>query len=1482
MADIELARAYVEIIPVTKGISKKTMDEVFPSTADAEGSAKRSGAAFSSKLGSVLKKSAIGVGVAAGGLLATSLVKGFGRLSAIENAEAKLRGLGNSASDVSAIMDNALASVRGTAFGMDEAATTAASAVAAGIKPGKELESYLSLVGDAATIAGTSMSDMGSIFNKVATSGKVQGDVFAQLGDKGIPIVALLSEKLGVSAEEVYKLGREGKITSADFLDAMSSMSGAALEGGNTTSGAFKNMGAALGRFGAALLSGVFPLIGPFFGTITGVIDEATAAIGPMIERITPGMQAVAQTALDTLNMVVGSVGGIVEVFRSGDFDPSKWAEGVHEDSPLVTVAFAIRDAWVTVRDTMTPVLSTIRDWIIAAIPHVRALWGWFSELSLGAKAVFGGSVLATGLAAFGKLGSVFSGVAGSVKKLMGPLSRFTPLLRFLGGPIGLIVAGLVTLIATNDDVRASFGDLFEVLGDTIGTTLATLAPVLADLAVAMGPVLAAAAVAVGHALEALAPVVVWIVDGFAKLIEWLQPAMPLIVGVAGAVFGAVKIFGVLVPILTSAWAIITKVVAAVKLGAWVFTALTGPIGWVVLAVTAVGVALWAFFTKTEKGRALWDKIWGGIKSAVAAVVDWVTGTAWPALQTAWDAIAGAAMWLYESAILPAWDGIKTALDAVVTWVTGTLWPGIVAAWDAIAAGASWLYESIILPVWQGIKTAIAIAVTAVLVYIDLLKWYFEKVIAPVAMWLWQNVLAPAWAGIKVAIEAVVGWVRDTAWPALKSAYDAIAGAATWLWQSIMKPAWDGIKAAVSAVVDWLTGTAWPFIRGVWDAIGAGARFLLDRVIRPVWNGIRSAIGAVVDWLRNTAWKAIETVIGWLKMSFEGWRLLAAAVWSAVKSAVKAVTDWLTGTAWPVIRGVIDKIKSGFETMRDRVRDAWNFVKDRVINPVATWFRDTIGGLFDRATRGITSAFETMRDAVGRAFDAVRDKAKKPVKFIVETIVRDGIVKKFNDVASVFGVKTIDTGKFRVGWSSGGYTGPGSKYTPAGVVHADEYVIRKESQNSIRNRAPGLLDALNRHGAAALDMLGYATGGWVKPFRGSFSVNSPYGRRGGRQHAGVDFPTPSGTALVAVDKGTVVGRGWNPAAGNKLSLQTSLPGIVAGYHHLSRFAASLGETVAKGQVIGYSGNTGRSTGPHLHFSIKRDGKYVDPGPYLNGTGIAGDGGGGWNPFAGLWDSLKAKVRDGVGSTPFGDALYEVPKTVVDGALGWASSRLAALGDWASDTLDDVTGKARWTGVATQALMMTGNMGPRNLASLLRRMGQESGYNPRAINNWDSNAKAGTPSKGLMQVIDPTFRAYRDGRAPNDIWDPLANILASIHYTKARYGSLRKGWDRAGGYADGGLVSATLYDRGGWLAPGAVGVNLSSRPEPVFTGAQWDLLARGFEEQRTARPGSRWGDDELDALAEAVAAGTRDGSREGVAAGLAGSAGRARAASRMGV
>lgn len=116
-----------------------------------------------------------------------------------------------------------------------------------------------------------------------------------------------------------------------------------------------------------------------------------------------------------------------------------------------------------------------------------------------------------------------------------------------------------------------------------------------------------------------------------------------------------------------------------------------------------------------------------------------------------------------------------------------------------------------------------------------------------------------------------------------------------------------------------------------------------------------------------------------------------------------------------------------------------------------------------------------------------------------------------------------------------------------------------------------------------------------------------------------------------------------------------------------------------------------------------------------------------------------------------------------------------------------SGVERWRGVATQALKMTGQYSTANLNALLNQMRTESNGNPNAINNWDINALNGTPSKGLLQVIDPTFRQYAMPGHNSNIFDPLSNILASIKYALSRYGSLTNAY-RGVGYENGGIIT----------------------------------------------------------------------------------------------
>ncbi|MET8509431.1 transglycosylase SLT domain-containing protein [Streptomyces sp. NPDC004787] len=94
---------------------------------------------------------------------------------------------------------------------------------------------------------------------------------------------------------------------------------------------------------------------------------------------------------------------------------------------------------------------------------------------------------------------------------------------------------------------------------------------------------------------------------------------------------------------------------------------------------------------------------------------------------------------------------------------------------------------------------------------------------------------------------------------------------------------------------------------------------------------------------------------------------------------------------------------------------------------------------------------------------------------------------------------------------------------------------------------------------------------------------------------------------------------------------------------------------------------------------------------------------------------------------------------------------------------------RWIRRALE--VMNENRIPGSHQGIYRNLMRESSGNQYAINLWDSNAKAGIPSKGLMQVIDPTFKQYHVPGTSWDIYDPVANIAAACNYAAHRYGSI---------------------------------------------------------------------------------------------------------------
>ncbi|MFA5113293.1 MAG: peptidoglycan DD-metalloendopeptidase family protein [Candidatus Margulisiibacteriota bacterium] len=124
------------------------------------------------------------------------------------------------------------------------------------------------------------------------------------------------------------------------------------------------------------------------------------------------------------------------------------------------------------------------------------------------------------------------------------------------------------------------------------------------------------------------------------------------------------------------------------------------------------------------------------------------------------------------------------------------------------------------------------------------------------------------------------------------------------------------------------------------------------------------------------------------------------------------------------------------------------------------------------------------------------------------------------------------------------------------------------------------------------------SGTMIWPLQGRITSRYGASRRWGRsRHTGVDIATTYGTPILAADGGEVIFAGWWDGYGKAVVIDHG-KGIATVYGHMSRIYPAVGLTVAKGQTIGLEGSTGYSTGPHLHFEVRKNGKPVNPMPYL--------------------------------------------------------------------------------------------------------------------------------------------------------------------------------------------------------------------------------------------------------------------------------------------
>lgn len=599
----------------------KANEDMEDSTHKVERSNERAESSFISLAKRGIKFAAVGMAALAATVLGMAAKGGFDRALNIEDAQAKLRGLGHDAETVETIMTNALASVRGTAFGLDAAATTAANAVASGIRPGQQLEQVLKTVANSAALAGADMSELGSIFNKVAAANKVQMDVINQLQDRGIPVLQFLAKELGLTAEETAKMASEGKINFETFERAMrEGVGNAALEMGNTTRGSLANMQAAFSRAGAVIADRVLPHIRDGIQSITGWVDSVAKAIPGIIDVI-----------IDNFSRISEAVTGVGDSIAAGDTQAlgetigSGIAKGLNNAIAAIGITMETIGKWFEGIDWGQLGLDIGKQSIAFLVGFfiglldfdLEAAWKTLSDNWLPAL--------------LGVLSLLFLPA-----KLIGPIGKFLSKLPFADLFNKIVIQPLRNL---GKPVRDAVAGLFNNLGGTIGKAFSNIGNLFKTLGqIIISPF----RIAINFIAEQITFLPLTISNGFRAIVNIIRNTLGLLINVVRTIF-------------TTLWNVITTILRPFT---EFFTNLFRAI-WNNISGIFTGAGNF-FATTFLRARSMIQDVFGGI-------VNWFLGR-WQAITNIFSRVGS---W-FSARFTDAVNGIKRVFNTVVGFFRDT------------------------------------------------------------------------------------------------------------------------------------------------------------------------------------------------------------------------------------------------------------------------------------------------------------------------------------------------------------------------------------------------------------------------------------------------------------------------------------------------------------------------------------------------------------------------------------------------------------------------------------------------------------------------------------------------------------------------------------------------------------------------------------------------------------------------------------------
>ncbi|NKD33094.1 transglycosylase SLT domain-containing protein [Enterococcus casseliflavus] len=745
-----------------------------------------------------------------------------------------------------------------------------------------------------------------------------------------------------------------------------------------------------------------------------------------------------------------------------------------------------------------------------------------------------------------------------------------------------------------------------------------------------------------------------------------------------------------------------------------------------------------------------------------------------------------------------------------------------------VGDGLEWLYKNVLLPL------ASFFIEDYVPKYFDMFSAALEvlnqviEMFKPIFKWFWDVVIVP--------LSQVAKFLILTQLDALTKGLEFLAGVLEKVANAVKNP-----KKAIGElkdVIDEKFGSIMTFVSDTWGNV--------QKWTSDTWNNAKKTVTEKASDIWNSVssrWSDIK------KNTKETWDTFTTDVSNKARTAKDNASNRL--------QELRNNVSDRWNNVKSNTVERWNEIRDKVstsaesarekASTAISNLKTSMGGSFDTMKTNASEAFEKITGwatglgekigkGLGDGAKKVKEGAGKIFNGMVGVIGKgvNGVISGINWVLSKVGAGdsalekwTIPTYAKGTGYHPGGPAlvndGLGSNYQEAYRTPDGRTGIFPAKRNLMVNLPKGTSVLSGPKTAAMYGVPAYANGvgEWLKEkWDGAKEIASDI-----RSYAS----NPKKLLNAAISKFANLKGAVEPA----LSMAKGSVGTIAegsyewfkskfdaGYEaQNSSFDGSMGNwgvykylyDIARKTVDRYPGmriTSGFRPGdPHSHgkhqaidvaypASMNGSSKYFAPANWV------------FDNFASkiAYVITQGKVRDrkGMSGTGSSGSWVRWPQNDhydhlhINGSLGasdidknasfGASGGAAVAGQYGSSV-------ERWRSTVNSALNKLGIYSLANANRTLYQMKTESNGNPNAINNWDINAKNGTPSKGLMQVIDPTFRAYARSPYNKNIWDPMSNILASMRYALSRYGSLAAAY-RGVGYENGGLVSQDgLYRMG---------------------------------------------------------------------------------------